>query len=72
MGLADARLEARKYLGEVVSGEDPAQEKADAKAEMNFGLTALYLERHAAVKKKPHSAHSDKLMLEADLLPAWR
>ena len=73
MGLADARLSARGHLGDIARGADPAQERVAAKAAETFGeLAELYLERHAFVHKRPRSAHEDVLMLNADLLPAWR
>jgi integrase len=73
MGVADARLAARRYLGDVAAGVDPAQERADAKAEPTFGeLAALYIERWAKVHKAPKSIIEDQKMLDKDLLPLWR
>jgi integrase len=73
MGVADARKAAKRCFGEIVRGGDPAADRAAAKAEPTFAqLAALYLERHAKVHKRPRSAHEDVLMLNAELLPAWR
>ncbi|MGO9060072.1 MAG: tyrosine-type recombinase/integrase [Candidatus Binataceae bacterium] len=71
MGLADARTAAKVYLGNVANGGDPAQERAEAKAEPTFAeVAAEYLERHA-VKKRPRGRRADIQMLNYDLLPAW-
>ncbi len=71
LGLADARQEARRKLGEIAGGADPAGEKADARREPTFGDVAQeYLERHA-VNKRPRSQRDDRGMLRRDLLPAW-
>src|SRR5690242_2995600 len=48
VSVADARQAARRYLGEVATGKDPAAERAQAKAESTFAeLAQLYLERWA-------------------------
>jgi integrase len=71
MGLADARTAAKAYLGDVAKGEDPAQERADAKAEPTFAEFAqVYLERYA-VKKRHRGLQADISMLRVDLLPAF-
>jgi integrase len=73
MSLADARIAARKMLGRVAGGEDPAQDRADAKAEPTFAdLAALYLERWAMVHKAPKSVVEDRKMLDSDILPLWK
>jgi integrase len=73
VSVADARQTARRYLGEVAAGNDPAQERADAKAEPKFaGLAQLYLERHAMVHKAPKSVVEDRKMLNSDILPLWK
>jgi integrase len=73
MSLADARTAAKRYLGDVAKGLDPATAKAEAKAEMNFAqLAELYIERHAIIKKRPRSVAEDKHMLALDLLPCWK
>jgi integrase len=71
MGLADARIAARSYLGEVAGGKDPAQERNAAKAEPTFSdLAQLYLERHA-VKTRRRTQQGTIGILRNDLLPAW-
>jgi integrase len=73
MGIADARQEARRYLGQVASGNDPAVTRAEAKTEPTFGeLADLYLKHHARAKKRPRSVAADEYRVNADLLPAWR
>jgi integrase len=73
VSVADARAEATRKLGEIAKGEDPAADRARAKADPNFGeLAELYLERHARIKKRPRSVAEDEYMLKADLLPAWK
>jgi hypothetical protein len=72
MSLADARQAARRNLGEVATGNDPAEAQAEAKGEVTFAcLAELYIERHAKVKKAARSVQEDQYMLRADLLPAW-
>ena len=71
VALADARRQARKVLGEVASNEDPAQVRQDGRRAPSFeALAALYLEKHARVKKK--SWRQDRRMIENELLPKWR
>jgi integrase len=71
LDLADARTAARKYLGQVADDKDPAQDRADAKAEPTFGdLAETYVERHAN-NKRPRGRQGDLTMLRNDLLPAW-
>ena len=73
MTLAEAHKAARKRGGEIADGKDPAAERAQIKAAETFGeLADLYLERHAAVHKRPRSILEDRQMLKADLLPAWK
>ena len=69
LGLADARVAARRALGRVAHGEDPAAEKrAEARAETFAQLTDLYMEKHAKVRKK--SWRSDQRLIDVELLPA--
>jgi len=72
VSVADARQAAKRYLGQVAGGADPARERADAKGEPTFAdLADLYLERHAKVNKKPRSIQEDIKTLNRELLPAW-
>ena len=69
LGLADARVAARRALGRVAHGEDPAAEKrAEARAETFAQLADLYMEKHAKVRKK--SWRSDQRLIDVELLPA--
>ena len=71
VALADARRHARQVLGEVASNEDPAQARQDARRAPSFeSLAALYLEKHARVRKK--SWRQDRRVIENELLPNWR
>ncbi len=68
LGLADARVAARRALGRVAHSEDPAAEKrAEARAETFAQLAGLYMEKHAKVRKK--SWRSDQRLIGAELLP---
>ena len=69
--LADARGHARQVLGEVAGDEDPAQVRQDARRAPSFeALAALYLEKHARVRKR--SWRQDRRVIENELLPKWR
>jgi hypothetical protein len=71
VALADARRHAKQVLGEVAGNEDPAQARQDARRAPSFeALAALYIEKHARVKKK--SWRQDRRMIENELLPKWR
>ena len=71
VSLADARRRARQVLGEVASDGDPAQVRQDARQAPTFeALAALYLEKHARVRKR--SWRQDRRMIENELLPKWR
>ena len=68
LGLADARVAARRALGRVAHSEDPAAEKrAEARAETFAQLADLYMEKHAKVRKK--SWRSDQRLIDVELLP---
>src|SRR5271163_1899657 len=69
LGLADARLAARRYLGQVAGGSDPAQALTATKAAPTFADVAReYLERHA-IHKRGRGRRGDERMLIHDLLP---
>ena len=71
VALADARRHAKQVLGEVASNEDPAQVRQDARRAPSFeSLAALYLEKHARVRKR--SWRQDRRVIENELLPKWR
>ena len=67
VSLSDARGHAKQVLGEVASNDDPAQVRQDARRAPSFeALAALYLEKHARVKKK--SWRQDRRVIENELL----
>ena len=71
VSLADARRHARQVLGEVASNDDPAQVRENARRAPSFeALAALYLEKHARVRKR--SWRQDRRVIENELLPKWR
>ncbi len=64
-----ARIEARKIIGRVANGEDPAKEKQDAKKQITVAeLCDLYLERGMATKK-PSTIATDKGRIERHIKP---
>ena len=71
VSLSDARGHAKQVLGEVASNDDPAQVRQDARRAPSFeALAALYLEKHARVRKR--SWRQDRRVIENELLPKWR
>src|ERR1019366_7819373 len=59
-----ARGEARKLLGRVAQGEDPAEHRREAhQAETVAGLCKRYMEHHALLHKKPGSVRNDRQMI---------
>jgi integrase len=67
--LADARRDARRILGDVARGEDPAEDKqARREAESFRGLAKAYLE---VAEKRHRSWAEEKRIIEKDLLPAF-
>ncbi len=68
--LADARRHARKVIGLVAAGQDPAHDRQNARHADTFGdLAELYLKRHAAQKA---SGHEDRRIIGNELLPRWQ
>ena len=64
-----ARAEARKILGRVANGEDPAKDKQDAKKQMTVAeLCDLYVEQGCATKK-PSTLVTDKGRIERHIKP---
>jgi integrase len=64
-----ARAEARRLLGVVAAGRDPAAEKAAAKAEMTVAeLCDLYVAEGCATKK-PNSLAADRAEIERHIKP---
>jgi len=67
-----ARVAAAKYLRDAKAGDDPAAEKKVDREAITFGyVTKQYLEKYAAIHKRPSSVYADKCMIEGDL-DAWK
>ena len=66
-----ARAEAKRILGEVALGRDPAGHRKQAEAAMvRFDrLAELYMDQHARPKKKTSSANEDQRLLDRKLIP---
>jgi integrase len=72
LSLAAARLKAAEVKQAIRDGEDPGQQRRDAKApavDTVAQLVALYLARHVA---KKDSAAADTRALTVDVLPYWK
>lgn len=55
-----ARREAQNLIGQIIRGENPAEQKRTARGEMTLGeLFQQYLELHARPHKKPRSVSED-------------
>jgi integrase len=66
-----ARDKARKILGRVAHGDDPAAERADARSAPSLAdLARRYLDEHAGPKKKRSSVEGDERNLRLYVLPA--
>ena len=61
--LENARKTAKEMIGQIASGQDPAQDRLDKKRETTFGdLIEKYKERHLPRKK---SGKNDELQIKA-------
>ena len=68
-----ARPEAKRLLGLVASGHDPAEERDKTKAVMNMGsVLEQFLSEHADAKLKPRSAEEYRRLARLYVLPAFR
>lgn len=66
----EARQEAKRLLGRVSKGEDPAGERARLREIPTLHAFAdRYLEQHARARKKPRSVASDESNLHNHVLP---
>lgn len=66
-----ARSKARKLIGQIELGNDPAQERlAEREAETLAAFAARYLDTHARPHKKPSSIDDDERNLKNHILPA--
>jgi integrase len=69
--LGEARKKARRMMGDVARGEDPAEERQERREGLTFGdLWKLYLERYAKAHKR--SWAYDEGLAKHDLLPVWK
>ncbi len=67
--LDQARKEARKYLADVIQGDDPLAEREKERAGNTVKeLCAAYIDRHATKKK---SGKDDIRRIDAHIVPAW-
>jgi len=67
----EARRKARKLLGQVQDGADPATERREARrAPTVADLAERFMKEHANVKKKASSAQMDVINLRLHVLPA--
>ncbi len=70
MSLADARAAARKLLGQIAAGADPAADRAEVKAEATLkDLVDSYMQRHADPHKR--TAWQDRKVLGRYLPSTW-
>ena len=68
----EAREAARKKLGEVALGGDPAREKIEFRlAPMFHSLCSDYLEKYAREHKRDKSYNEDERLIHSFLLPAF-
>ncbi len=67
----EARRKARKLLGQVQDGSDPATERKDARSAPTVAdLAERFMKEHANVKKRASSAQMDAINLRLHVLPA--
>lgn len=79
VGLADARLKAKGYLGQIeIEGRDPlAERQADRRAETFAQLAEIYLRKWAKQigpdgRPRKRSWREDERQIDRYLLPDWR
>lgn len=66
----EARTLAKKYLGEIAHGDDPAtKRKENRDLPLIKDLAQDYLERYAIPKKRVRSVQEDKKLLQSIILP---
>jgi len=66
----EARQEARKLMGDVARGRDPAAVRDARREALTVAeLADRYLEQHAQARKKPASLRSDRYLLRSHVLP---
>jgi integrase len=70
--VADARQQARKYLGQVAAGDDPGRELEELKREPTFAdLADRFMNQYAIPRYTPRTVIEVRRMLDNDVLPAW-
>lgn len=70
MTLDEARRKARRMLGQVADGADPAEERRRSRQAATFAeLATAYLADHARPRKR--SAYADEQRIRDYLTPAW-
>ena len=68
----EARLAAKRIIGSVAHGEDPAAERAQARSAATMkDLAEAFLAEHVEVKRKPSTAAKYRYVVEAFILPAF-
>ena len=66
----EARIEAKRILGQVAGGKDPAKEVRSVRRDQTIvTAVASFLEEHARVKLKPNTALAYRYALERHVLP---
>lgn len=69
----EAEQEARRLLGMVAGGENPAQALRGFRAQDTFGEFAeRYMAEYSSKKNKPRTQADNRRLLDRYLLPAWR
>lgn len=66
----EARTEAKRILGQVAGGKDPARDAKRVRPDLTVAtVAAAFLEKHARVKLKPNTALAYRYALERHVLP---
>ena len=69
----EARLEARKVLGQAAIGEDPASSRKRASGSLEFvGVVEQFLREHVEAKRKARTAEEYRRIASLHLLPRWK
>lgn len=67
-----ARNEAKRLLGEIAGGRDPAERRADEKSAPTVGqLADDFLKEHATAKRKASTADYYRMIVETHIKPAF-
>ncbi len=66
----EARARAKAILGQVAAGHDPAGEKAEQRAAVTVAeLVRMFIDQHAAAKRKARTADGYAAVLNANVVP---